>query len=114
VASEDMPLRGRITGTMEERALLAAHLREFVVQVGDEAPLWSTVTRTLNILIPARVPMSMWPDLVNEAKAMTLERAGRTRRDLSNASRTDDLLIGVPYYLNILQQLVGLPPGSNE
>ena len=44
-----MPRRGRPTGSGDERERLRAFLADFALELGDEAPLSSTITRTLNI-----------------------------------------------------------------
>jgi hypothetical protein len=99
------------TGDPEERELLAAYLADFVVQLGDEAPLSSTVTRTLKILKRAGVPMARWPDLLYQAKAITWEHSAQIRKKPADPAAGSSR-IRVPYYLAVLEQMVGLRPAS--
>jgi hypothetical protein len=109
-ASEAPPRRGRPVGNTEERELLAAYLGDFVTQLGDEAPLSSTVTRTLKILKEAGVPMQRWPDLLYEAKSITWEHSAQIKKKPSDPSKTASVKVRIPYYLAVLESLVGLRP----
>lgn len=104
------PRRGRGAGSVEERELLAAYLADFVVQLGDEAPLSSTVTRTLKILKQASVPRQRWPDLLYEAKSITWEHSAQITKKPSDPSKTASARVRIPYYLAVLESLVGVRP----
>lgn len=110
----ESPRRGRPGGTSEERELLAAYLGDFATQLGDEAPLSSTITRTLNILKQANVPMGRWPELLYEAKAITWEHSAQIKKKPSDPSKTASARVRVPYYLAVLEQLVGVRPAPTE
>ena len=110
VSAVPAPRRGRATGSGEERELLTAYLADFVVQLGDEAPLSSTVTRTLKILKQAGVPMARWPDLLYEAKSITWEHSAQITKKPSDPSKTGSARVRIPYYLAVLESLVGLRP----
>lgn len=110
----DPPRRGRPAGTSEERELLAAYLGDFVTQLGDEAPLSSTVTRTLKILKQAHVPMARWPELLYEAKSITWEHSAQIKKKPTDPRKTASARVRVPYYLAVLEQLVGLRPAPGD
>jgi DNA-binding PadR family transcriptional regulator len=112
-ATETVPPRGRPVGTSEERELLAAYLGDFVTQLGDEAPLSSTVTRTLKILKQATVPMSRWPDLLYEAKSITWEHSAQIKKKPTDPTKTASARVRIPYYLAVLESLVGLRPAPS-
>lgn len=108
------PRRGTPVGSSEERELLAAYLGDFVIQLGDEAPLSSTVTRTLKILKQANVPMGRWPDLLYQAKSITWEHSPQIKKKPSDSSKTGSARVRIPYYLAVLESLVGLRPAPTD
>ncbi|CAA9546602.1 MAG: hypothetical protein AVDCRST_MAG59-1355 [uncultured Thermomicrobiales bacterium] len=97
-------------GTVEEREHLAAFLEDFAAELGDEAPLSSTITRVLNIFKAAGVPPERWGDHLYQARGRTQEATGRiTKQAVGNGSgiRRKNK---APYFLATLEQLVGLRP----
>ena len=97
-------------GTPEEREHLAAFLEDFAAELGDEAPLSSTITRVLNIFKAAGVPPERWGDHLYQARGRTQEATGRiTKQAVGNGSgiRRKNK---APYFLATLEQLVGLRP----
>ena len=107
------PRRGRPPGTnieaSEERERLRAFLTDFAVELGDEAPLASTITRTLNIFTAAGVPPEQWGDLMYQARGVTQEHTAQIRKTATNGEgmRRKNKM---PYFLATLEQLVGLRP----
>lgn len=108
VASADMPRQDSRVGVGEERELLAAFLTGFVTELGDEAPLSSTITRTLRIFQQAKVPMARWPDLLYQAKSITWEHSAQITKTPSQPGKTHSARVRIPYYLAVLESLVGL------
>jgi hypothetical protein len=96
-----------------DREYLRPFLEDFARELGDEAPLSSTITRTLNIFAAAAVPAEQWDDLLYQARASTQERTGQIRKvtgDLDAIQRKNKM----PYFFAMLEQLVGLRPVSDR
>ena len=100
--------KGRPPGTADEREQVTAYLADFAVELGDEAPLSSTVSRALRILKAAGVPAERWGDLLYQARALTKEHSAQIRKKPSDPGRTFPAKVRMPYYLAVLEDLVGL------
>lgn len=103
------PRRGRPVGSSEERERLRPFLEDFAREFGDEAPLSSTITRTLNIFTAAGVPPERWSDYLYQARGLTQEHTAQIRKVATdgNQFRRKNKM---PYFLATLEQLVGLRP----
>jgi hypothetical protein len=101
--------KGRPPGSVEEREHLAAFLTDFAAELGDEAPLSSTITRTLNIFTAAGVPPERWSDLLYQARGRTQEASAQITKQATAGSgfRRKNKM---PYFLGTLEQLTGLRP----
>ncbi len=101
--------RGRPPGSTEERERLVAYLRDFAIELGDEAPLAATVTRALNTFKAATVPPEFWGDHLYSARAITQERTAQITKQArdGNAIRRKNKM---PYFFEVLEDLVGLRP----
>ena len=106
--------KGRPPGTGEEREQVTAYLADFAVELGDEAPLSSTVSRALKILKAAGVPAERWGDLLYQARALTKEHSAQIRKKPSDPGRAFPAKVRMPYYLAVLEDLVGLPGDPDE
>lgn len=106
--------RGGRVGSIEERELIAAYLRDWVAELGDESPLSSTVTRALTIFKQARVPQARWPDLLYQARALVREHTAQIRKQPANPGRGFAAKNRMPYYLAVLEDLAGLRPGPSD
>lgn len=95
--------------TNEARERLRAFLADFAVELGDEAPLASTITRTLNIFTAADVPPEQWGDLLYQARGLTQEHSAQIRKRATGDSSIRHKN-KMPYFLATLEQLVGLRP----
>lgn len=110
------PRRGRPPGTnieaSEERERLRAFLTDFAVELGDEAPLASTITRALNIFTAAGIPPEQWGDLLYQARGVTQEHTAQIRKTAASGEgmRRKNKM---PYFLATLEQLVGLRPTTS-
>lgn len=104
------PRRGRPVGTGDERERLRAFLADFAIELGDEAPLSSTITRTLNIFRAAEVPPERWSDLLYQARGLTQEHTAQIRKLASGDRDQIRRKNKMPYFLATLEQLVGLRP----
>lgn len=111
------PRRGRPPGTnieaSEERERLRAFLTDFAVELGDEAPLASTITRTLNIFTAAGVPPERWGDYLYQARGLTQEHTAQIRK-LATSESPVRRKNKMPYFLATLEQLVGLRPATSS
>ena len=74
------PQRGRSVGSSDERERLRAFLEDFARELGDEAPLSSTITRTLTIFTAAGVAPERWSDLLYQARGLTQEHTADIRK----------------------------------
>jgi len=92
---------------------LRAFLTDFAVELGDEAPLASTITRTLNIFTAAGIPPEQWGDLMYQARGVTQEHTEQIRKTATNGEgmRRKNKM---PYFLATLEQLVGLRPAGER
>ena len=104
------PRRRRPTGDPEERERLRAFLEDFARELGDEAPLASTITRTLNIFTAADVPPERWGDALYQARDLTQEHTAQIRKLAGNNGSGLRRKNKMPYFLATLEQLVGLRP----
>lgn len=105
------PTRGnRATDDSEERERLRAFLEDFARELGDEAPLSSTITRTLNIFKNAGVPPERWSDLLYQARGLTQEHTAQIRKIASDGGTGMRRKNKVPYFLATLESLAGLRP----
>ena len=107
--------KSRPPGSVEEREQLTAFLADFSRELGDEAPLSSTITRVLNIFKAAGVPPERWGDHLYQARGRTQEATALIRKQAVGGAgiRRKNK---VPYFLATLEQLVGLrpAPGASE
>jgi DNA-binding PadR family transcriptional regulator len=99
--------------TSEARERLRAFLADFAVELGDEAPLASTITRTLNIFTAAGVPPEQWGDLMYQARGLTQEHTAQIRK-LATGDSPMRRKNKMPYFLATLEQLVGLRPAGER
>src|SRR5215204_4336295 len=108
------PRRGRLTGSSEDRERLRPFLDDFARELGDEAPLSSTITRTLNIFKAANVPPERWSDLLYQARGLTQEHTAQIRKTANTDSTQIRRKNKMPYFLATLEQLVGLRPPARD
>lgn len=103
----------RSDGDPEAREQLRAFLADFAVELGDEAPLASTITRTLNIFTAAGVAPERWSDYLYQARGLTQEHTAQIRKQATGETsiRRKNKM---PYFLATLEQLVGLRPAPNH
>jgi hypothetical protein len=105
------PRRGGEAGhNDEDRERLRAFLADFSLELGDEAPLASTITRTLRIFQAANVPPERWSDLLYQARGLTQEHTAQIRKLAGDGGAGMRRKNKMPYFLATLEQLVGLRP----
>jgi DNA-binding PadR family transcriptional regulator len=108
------PRRARPAGSSEDRERLRPFLDDFARELGDEAPLSSTITRTLNIFTAAGVPPERWSDLLYQARGLTQEHTAQIRKTANADSTQIRRKNKMPYFLATLEQLVGLRPAVRD
>jgi DNA-binding PadR family transcriptional regulator len=108
------PRRGRPVGSSEDRERLRTFLEDFARELGDEAPLSSTITRTLNIFTAATVPAERWSDLLYQARGLTQEHTAQIRKTATPGGDQFRRKNKMPYFLATLEQLVGLWPAVQD
>jgi hypothetical protein len=100
---------GRSLGTADERDLVTSYLHGWAVsELGDEAPLSSTVTRVMTILKRTDLPMERWPDLLYRARAITKEHSARITKRPAHGRTSPVAKNRMPYFLAVLEDVVGL------
>lgn len=88
---------------------MRAFLTDFAFELGDESPLASTITRTLNIFTAAGVAPERWSDYLYQARGLTQEHTAQIRK-LATGDTPVRRKNKMPYFLATLEQLVGLRP----
>lgn len=92
-------------GTTEEREKLYVYLRDFSIELGDEAQLSSSITQVLKIFHSAHIPLEHWDDHLYRARALTQEHSASIKKTSGNPSK----LSGknkFPYFKKVLMSLV--------
>jgi hypothetical protein len=107
------PRRGRPAGSNDERERLRAFLTDFARELGDEAPLAATITRTLNIFKAAGVPPEQWSDKLYQARGLTQEHTAQIRKLAGDGGDGIRRKNKMPYFFATLEQLVGLRPQAS-
>ena len=93
---------------------MRAFLTDFAVELGDEAPLSSTITRTLTIFTAAEVSPEQWGDMLYQARGLTQEHTAQIRKTATGGDEQIRRKNKMPYFLATLEQLVGLRPIARE
>jgi hypothetical protein len=96
----------RPPGTPEEREALAAFLGDFARELGDEAPLASTITRVLTLLQTAQLPAAQWGDVLYQARSITQERTAQIRTLAADGEASLRRKNKMPYFLAVLEDLL--------
>ena len=101
-------------GSSEERERLRPFLEDFALELGDEAPLSSTITRTLTIFKAAGLPPERWADALYQARGLTQEHTAQIRKLAGDSGSGIRRKNKMPYFLATLEQLVGLRPSARD
>ena len=104
--------RRRPPGSAEEREQLAAHLTDFARELGDEAPLSSTITRAVTIFAAANVAADRWSECLYQARAITQERTAQIRTPARHGEQNLRCKNKMPYFFAVLADLV--EPSANR
>ena len=102
--------QGRPPGSGEDRDHITAYLQDFRHELGDEAPLTSSVTRALNIFAKAHIPPERWADCLYQARSITKERSAQITKKRSENSSGYAAKNRAPFYFAVLEDLCGLKP----
>ena len=100
--------KNRPPGTPDEREALAAFLGDFARELGDEAPLSSTITRVLILLQTAQLPPEQWGDVLYQARSITQERTPQIRTLAADGASSLRRKNKMPYFLAVLEDVLGL------
>ncbi len=91
----------------EERQQIHAYIKEFAPQLGDQAPLASSVTRAYNVYVASGWPLARFIDALYQARARTRDHSASIRTSLPK----DDPWGTKPkmaYFFAVLTEEVGL------
>lgn len=106
--------RRPIVAASEDRERLRPFLEDFARELGDESPLSSTITRVLGIFQTAGVAPERWSDLLYQARGLTQERTPQIRKRAGSGEDQFRQKNKMPYFLAVLEQLVGLRPDGER
>jgi Bacteriophage replication protein O len=95
-------------GTPEEREALAAYLGDFARELGDAAPLSSTITRVIILFQTAHLAADQWGDVLYQARAITQEHTAQIRTLAADGGTSIRRKNKMPYFLAVLEDLLGL------
>jgi hypothetical protein len=110
LAPEPWTRRGRPVGSSDDRERLRAFLADFARELGDEAPLSSTITRVLTLFTAAGVAPERWSDLLYQARGLTQEHTASIRKLATSNGDQLRRKNKMPYFLATLEDLVGVRP----
>jgi hypothetical protein len=100
--------RVKPVGSRDDRDRVAAYLADIAPQLGDQAPLPSSVTRALRLFRRAAVPPELWGDYLYRARSVTQEHSGSIKtKPPGNGFRPKPKMA---YYFGVLEDLLGLKP----
>lgn len=95
--------RTRSEASASDRDIVTAYMHSIALELRDQAPLRSTVTRLLRIYEASEVDsISAFVDVLHRAKAIARERVSSIRAGEPGARRA------IPYFTAIVEDLVGL------
>jgi hypothetical protein len=97
-------------GSSDDRERLRAFLADFARELGDEAPLSSTITRVLTLFTAAGVAPERWSDLLYQARGLTQEHTASIRKLATSNGDQLRRKNKMPYFLATLEDLVGVRP----
>jgi len=91
----------------EDRAQIMAYIQDFAREMGDTAPLKSSVTRAYNLYKASGKPIGTFIDALYQARAKTKERSAAIR---STGDRTQPYApkAKMAYYFAVLEDQLGL------
>jgi hypothetical protein len=112
-AAPEVPTRHGADDDPDAREHLRVFLADFARELGDEAPLSSTITRTLHIFTTAKVPPERWSDLLYQARGLTQEHTASIRKLATSNGDQLRRKNKMPYFLATLEQLAGLRPDAS-
>ena len=97
----------------EARVAIGAYMGDYARELGDEAPLRSTVSRAVNLYREWGGELGEFVGLLGEARAITQERTGSIRkaRDGGGVFASKGK---VPYFFAVLEDLLGLGEGAAD
>jgi hypothetical protein len=98
------PPRGE---TSEERSQIHAYIRDFAAQLGDQAPLKSSVTRAYNLYLQSGYPIGRFVDALYQARARTREHSASIRTPLPKGDPWG-AKPKMAYFFAVLTEEVGL------
>jgi len=105
--------RGRPPKTpiSEERQQITAYISDFAREMGDQAPLKSSVTRACNLYTTSGYPFARFIDAMYQARAKTKERTA-TIRGTASAAEPFAPKAKMAYYFALLEDELGMRAGG--
>ena len=107
------PLRARLPPAErrrydEERRRIVDYLSDFARELGDAAPLASSVTRAVNLMHRAGVDLEAFTEALYHARAVTKERWAAVRKEERDPGRPFPKKQAMAYFFAELEHALGL------
>jgi hypothetical protein len=112
-AAAQKPLRARLPAAErrrydEERRRVVDYLADFARELGDGAPLASSVTRAVNLMHRAGVDLEAFVQALYHARAVTKERWAAVRKEERDPGRPFPRKQAMAYFFAELEHALGL------
>ena len=103
LARRNAPAKGMSGTAVSDREILTSYMQSIALELRDQAPLRSTVTRLLRIYERSQLDaISNFIDVLYRAKATTREQASSIRGGEPGARKV------MPYFIAVVEDLVGV------
>ncbi len=101
--------RGRPSRAEQEaRQAIAAYIEDFSRELGDQAPLTSSVTRALNLMQQAGVDLETFTGVLYEARLVTKEHTASIRTMAEGGNGRFPAKNKMAYYFAVVEDRLGL------
>ena len=97
----------------DDRQQILSYLEDFARELGDQAPLKSSVTRAYHLYQRTGKPIAMFIDAMYQARAITKERSASIRRSAESGGVRSPKN-KTAYFFSVLEDVLGLKPEDNQ
>ncbi len=107
IVENSSPSRPRTRAYDEARVAIGAYVEDYARELGDEAPLRSTVSRAVNLYRESRIELEEFLGVLEEARAITKERSTSIRKT-KDAGGVFPSKSKIPYFFAVVEDLLGV------
>jgi hypothetical protein len=97
----------------EARQAIGAYIHDFALELGDQAPLRSTITRAVHLYEASGLSISEFIGRLHAARSIVKEYSGNVRKGRVDASHGWKPANKVPYFFAVLEDQLGLRPDTD-